>query len=96
MIRAGIRVLGFLVMAVATLAVGGFSYLYLRKPAMAPPTSVKVEITPTRLALGTYIFTLADCDGCHSQRDFSRFGGPVLQSGRGNVFPPELGLPGVS
>ena len=33
MIRAGIRVLGLLVMAVATLAFGGSSYLYLR-PAL--------------------------------------------------------------
>ena len=97
MIRTGIRILGLLVMAVAMVAVGGFSYLYLRKPATAPPASVKVEITPARLARGKYLFNLADCDGCHSQRDFSRFGGPVVESGRGrgNVFPPELGLPGV-
>ena len=63
---------------------------------MAPPVEIKVEITPARLVRGKYL-NLADCDGCHSPRDFSRFNGPVIASGRGkgNVFPPELGLPGM-
>ena len=97
MIRLSIRILGFLAMAVALTAVAGFSYLYFRKPAMTRPAAVKVEITPARLTRGEYLFNLADCDGCHSQRDFSRFGGPVTASGRGrgNVFPPDLGLPGM-
>ena len=97
MIKTIVRVLGFLVAAVMITAVGGFSYLYLRKPAMAPPADVKVEITPARVARGKYLYNLADCDGCHSQRDFSRFDGPVVESGRGrgNVFPPDMGLPGV-
>ena len=97
MIKIWLRVLGVFVLAIAGMAVGGFTYLYLRKPAMAPPAEVKVEITPARLARGKYLFNLADCDGCHSQRDFSRFGGPVVESGRGRgfVFPPEMGLPGV-
>lgn len=97
MIRFCLRILGFLVVAAMVTAVGGFSYLYFRKPATAPPLDVKVAITPARLARGKYLYNLADCDGCHSQRDFSRFNGPVVESGRGmgNVFPPELGLPGV-
>jgi mono/diheme cytochrome c family protein len=97
MIRVCLRVAGFLVVAVMVTAVGGFSYLYFRKPAVAPPSDVKVAITPARLARGKYLYNLADCDGCHSQRDFSRFNGPVVESGRGmgNVFPPDLGLPGV-
>ena len=97
MLKTAVRVLGFLVAAVMITAVGGFSYFYFRKPAMAPPSNVKVEITPARLARGKYLYNLADCDGCHSQRDFSRFDGPVVESGRGRgtVFPPDMGLPGV-
>jgi mono/diheme cytochrome c family protein len=75
----------------------GFGYLYLRQPAVAPPLSTKVEMTPERIERGNYIFQyVADCDGCHSERDFGRFGGPVAASGRGKglVFPPEMGLPG--
>lgn len=49
-----------------------------------------------RVARGKYVFTLADCSGCHSERDFSRFSAPVVPDGigKGTVFPPELGLPG--
>ncbi|MBZ5593163.1 MAG: hypothetical protein LAP39_13060 [Acidobacteriia bacterium] len=97
MIKVFVRVLGFLFAAVIVTAVGGFSYLYFRKPAMSPPLDVKLEITPARLARGKYLFTLADCDGCHSQGDFTRFDGPVAEDrrGMGFVFPPELGLPGA-
>jgi mono/diheme cytochrome c family protein len=89
--------LGFVVTAAVITGIAGFSYLYFRKPATAQPSAVKVEITAARLARGKYLFTLADCGGCHSQRDFARFGGPEIEHGvgRGNVFPPELGLPGV-
>jgi mono/diheme cytochrome c family protein len=54
-------------------------------------------MTAARVARGRYLFTLADCDGCHSERDFSRFGGPVMPSGRGKgtVFPASFGLPGT-
>jgi hypothetical protein len=97
MIKTIVRISAFSVAAVMVTAAGAFSYLYFRKPTIAPPTDIKVEITPTRLARGKYLYNLADCDGCHSQRDFSRFDGPVVGSGRGrgNVFPPDMGLPGV-
>src|SRR5262249_38728318 len=48
-------------------------------------------------ARGRYLFeNLCDSDGCHSQRDFTRFGAPVIVPGRGQgfEFPTELGLPG--
>jgi hypothetical protein len=62
----------------------GLAYLYLRKPAQAPPSTVKVAMTPERIARGKYLFeNVSDCDGCHSQRDFTRFDGPVVPTGRG-------------
>jgi len=86
--------------ALGTLAVGGsgFGYLYWREPLVAPPMDVVVEINPERVARGKHLFqVLADCDGCHSPRDFSRFGAPVIASrrGSGTIFPKELGLPGM-
>ncbi len=50
----------------------------------------------SKAARGKYVFTLADCNGCHSERDFTRFAGPVLPggTGKGVVMPAELGLPG--
>lgn len=80
-----------------TAAAGLTAYFHVLNPARAKPSSIEVRMTPERIARGKYLFTLADCDGCHSLRDFSRFGGPVLEGGRGqgNVMPAELGLPGL-
>lgn len=81
----------------ALLALGAALYLLFRKPATAAASGIKVEITPVRLERGKYLFeVLADCDGCHSPRDFMKFAGPVIPGlrGQGQVMPPELGLPG--
>ena len=82
---------------VALLAIGGsaFAYLYFRSPEIAPPRDIKVEMTQARIERGRYLYRLADCDGCHSERDFTRFGGPVVEAGRGRGGPMALvGLPG--
>jgi len=92
------KILGFGFLAVAVIFGCGLAYLFLRKPAMAPPSSIKVEITEARLARGKYLFHhVAGCADCHSERDFSRFNGPVVEGalGKGFVFPPEMGFPGT-
>jgi len=92
-------IIGCIVVAVAVLAGAGAAYLFLRKPAQAPASGIKVAMTPERIARGRYVFeTVADCGGCHSQRDFTRVGGPEVLSGRGrgNVLSDLIkGLPGV-
>lgn len=83
--------------ALALLAGGGFAWLATKKPAFVPPLDMKVEITDERITRGRYLFeNLADCDGCHSPRDWNRFPGPVIEAERasGFEFPAELGLPG--
>jgi mono/diheme cytochrome c family protein len=91
------RILGIVVLGLTVITGGGVGYLYLRKPAMRPAADIKVQATPERLARGRYIFNLADCDGCHTPRDFSRFDGPAIEGrrGAGSVFPPAMGLPGT-
>jgi hypothetical protein len=92
------RIFGIIVLVLVALGGAAFGYLTLRKPAQAPPSEVRVESTPARLERGKYLFeNLAGCDDCHSQRDWSRFGAPVVPGGRGKgfVFPPEMGLPGA-
>lgn len=84
-------------LAPALLAGGAFAWLASKRPESVPPPEIQVERTPERIARGKYLFTqLADCDGCHSPRDWNRFAGPVIEStrGAGVEFPPELGLPG--
>lgn len=70
-------------------------YFVVRPPKSAPPRQVRVAMTPETLARGKFLYNVvADCDGCHGERDLTKFGGPVHRSGAGFVFPPELGLPG--
>jgi mono/diheme cytochrome c family protein len=92
-------ILGCLMLAAIVVGGTGIAWLFLRKPAMAPPSSIKVAMTPERIARGQYIYeTLADCASCHSQRDFTRFGGPEVPTGRGrgNIMSDMVkGLPGV-
>lgn len=92
-------ILGCLVLAVIIMGGAGIAFLFVRKPAMAPPSTIKVAMTPERIARGQYIYeTLTDCAGCHSQRDFTRVGGPEVPTGRGrgNIMSDLVkGLPGV-
>jgi mono/diheme cytochrome c family protein len=94
--RRYLKAAGLTIGAIACAGTAAAGYMLLRKPAIAPPLDIKVEMTPERIARGKYIFTVSDCAGCHSGRDFSRFGGPVVasQAGWGNEMPKELGLPG--
>jgi len=95
-LKRALKVLGLAAGAIVVAGAAGVGYMVARKPAIAPPSNIKVAMTPERIARGKYIFELSDCDGCHSGRDFSRFGGPVIpeQRAQGVEFPKELGLPG--
>ncbi len=91
------RVLLAAVCAAVLVIGGGLAWLFLRQPEMAPASDVKVALTPERIARGAYLFNHAfECVGCHSDRDFSHFSGPVKPGGfaAGFEFPDQLGLPG--
>ncbi|HYM09364.1 MAG TPA: cytochrome c [Bryobacterales bacterium] len=83
----------------AVVAVAGVFvlYLFLRPPKMAPPSAVRVEITPARLERGKHIVEIvSDCFGCHAQRDLTRFDAPVIRGTEGSGIGPMplKGLPG--
>ena len=89
-----VRYLLYVLAAIVLIAGGAFAYLYFRSPATAAPTSIKVDATPDRVARGRYLYLLADCDGCHSTHDYTRFGSPGDGDlARGQVLPFS-GLPG--
>jgi mono/diheme cytochrome c family protein len=99
MFKKVLLVAGCLVGLAVVVGGAGIAYLFLRKPTQALPSSIKVAMTPERIARGKYLFeSVADCGGCHSQRDFTRVGGPEVLSGRGrgNVLSEIMkGLPGT-
>jgi mono/diheme cytochrome c family protein len=93
------RVLLTLLLTLVVVVSAGATWLFLRKPAQAPAADIKVPMTAERIERGRYIFqNLADCAGCHSERDYSRVAGPEVLSGRGrgNVLSDLLqGMPGT-
>jgi mono/diheme cytochrome c family protein len=63
-------------------------------PEIAPPANITVNTSPERVARGKYLYTtVADCDSCHGERDYSRLYAPVTASGKGSAMVLQ-GLPG--
>ncbi len=73
----------------------GLSYLKLGLPNVGPPPDLSVEITSERIIRGQTIGI--GCMDCHSERDYTKFAGPLKPGtyGKGGeVFDHSMGLPG--
>ena len=83
-----------LLLAAIVITVG--TLVAFRGPKVNPPPHITIDRTAARIERGQYLFTLMDCGGCHSERDFSKYLAPELpgRRGVGVILPPELGLPG--
>ena len=76
--RTLLKVVGVLVALVVLAAGAGFGYLMLAFPKVPPPAMVTLEPTPERLARGKYLSDhVTGCTSCHSERDWTKFSGPV-------------------
>ena len=74
------RVVLYAAAAIIVLAGGGFAYLSAMSPKQRPASTSAIERTPARVERGRYLAeNVLDCvNGCHTKRDFRRFGGPVV------------------
>ena len=92
------KTVGGLVLFVLVIAIGGLSWLALRKPASRPASTEAIEATPARLARGAYLVEhVVDCLGCHSDH-VTTFGfavKPGTEGQGGFVFDKNLGFPGT-
>jgi mono/diheme cytochrome c family protein len=75
-----LKVLGYGLGVLVLLVAGLLSYVKLAYPKVSPADqSLKIEATPARLARGKYLAeNVAACMGCHSQRDWTVLGHPVI------------------
>jgi mono/diheme cytochrome c family protein len=93
-----IRLAAVLVGLVLLLVLGGLGYLFLALPRVGAAKEVRVEVTPERVARGKYLANhVAFCTVCHSERDWTKFGAPILPGREGNggmVWGHAQGLPG--
>ncbi|MCZ6727393.1 MAG: cytochrome C [Acidobacteria bacterium] len=85
----------------------GLATLLLAFPRSQPAAELTIEPTPERLERGRYLVEhVANCLDCHSERDWSYYGGPVVRGTEGqgaalrvlrphiqsaNITPPALG-----
>jgi mono/diheme cytochrome c family protein len=61
-------------------------------PKARPLTSRKFESTPARVERGRYLFSASNCAGCHSERDPTQHGAPVVSGteGGGRILPDDF------
>ncbi|MFI5211645.1 MAG: c-type cytochrome [Ignavibacteria bacterium] len=79
-----LKILLILFVIMIVLAAGGYMYLYLAFPKVSAATDLKIESTPKRIERGKYLANgFAFCIDCHSERDFTKFSGPVVPGTEG-------------
>ena len=79
-----LKILLILFVIIIVLAAGGYMYLYLAFPKVSAATDLKIESTPLRIERGKYLANgFAFCIDCHSERDFTKFSGPVVPGTEG-------------
>ena len=92
-----LKIVGVLVVLLLVAAAAGLGYLYSAFPKVPEAGDFRIEPTPERLARGKYLNDhVVGCTTCHSQRDWTRFSGPVVPNTTGQggqEFP--LGPAGV-
>lgn len=78
---------------------GAGAWFFNRYPDAGPAPTLTVEKTAARLERGKYLAEhVAVCIDCHSDRDWTKFSGPIVEGSEGAGgfrFGPELGFPGT-
>jgi mono/diheme cytochrome c family protein len=98
--RTLLKGLAILVILVLVVASGGLAYLFASYPNVPAPSTVTLPTSPDVIARGQYLAEhVAVCVDCHSERDWSKFAGPIkpgtLGKG-GEKFSRETdGIPGT-
>ena len=87
-------------LALVVIGIGGlYVYYFVILPRDIAPPDLNVEITPARVERGEYLATAVfGCMYCHSERDWSLFGGPPVPGtlGKGGErFDQSVGVSGV-
>jgi mono/diheme cytochrome c family protein len=75
-----LKIAAGLVLLVAVVALCGLGYLMYAFPNVPEPTAFTIAATPERLARGKYLNDhVVGCTTCHTQRDWTRYSGPIME-----------------
>lgn len=94
-----LKVLLYFIAVVIVIVIGIVSYVSFFLPNVGKPENITVERTPARIERGRYLANCVTvCMDCHSQRDWTKYAGPMVAGteGRGGErFDQRFGFPGV-
>jgi mono/diheme cytochrome c family protein len=98
--RLLLKAFGVLVVMVVVVAGAGLTYLFASYPSVPAAGKVTLPTSPDAVERGKYLSQhVAICVDCHSERDFTRFAGPIKPGtfGKGGERFDGLtaGIPGV-
>jgi len=88
-----------ILLGVLIIGIGGLvTYVNLALPDAGLAPDLKVELTQERIDRGSYLAnSVTVCMDCHSQRDWTKFSGPLVTGSNGSggeKFSAEMGFPG--
>ncbi|MDZ7716415.1 MAG: c-type cytochrome [Balneolaceae bacterium] len=96
MIKKALYSLGGLLLATVLIIT---VYLFTALPDAGPVPEITVEGTHEQIERGKYLaYHVSVCIDCHSERDWSKFSGPLKEESYGmggDVFDENMGLPGT-
>ena len=97
--KKNLRIVLGILFVIVVLAGGLILYVAAALPHVGAPPNLSVQGTPGRIAHGEYLANqVAACMDCHSQRDWSIYGGPLKLGtfgAGGEKFGKEIGFPGT-
>ena len=92
------KISGWILLVLLLIVVGLLSYVKLALPNVGAAPEFTIEKTPERVARGQYLANnVTICVDCHSERDWSRFSGPIVAGSfgkGGELFDQQFGFPG--
>lgn len=78
--RTLLKIVLGLVLLLVLVAACGFGYLMFAFPKVPPAPNVKFDTSPERIARGKYLNDhVVGCTTCHTQRDWTKFSGPIKE-----------------
>jgi cytochrome c2 len=93
------KITGYTLLVIVLVIVGLVSYVKIALPDVGPAPEFKVAATHEQVERGRYLAnSVTPCLDCHSTRDWSKFGGPIMEGtlGKGGEkFDQQFGFPGA-
>lgn len=94
-----VKIVGILLLIIVVAIAGLLTFIKVSLPNVGDAPDLKVEATPERIERGKYLaHSVMVCADCHSNRDWSKFSGPIVPGtlGKGgDRFDESVGFPGV-